>query len=136
MFSYKYTMLNELSKRIKDQALQHYFPPIIWLIQNFEGDLIDEYGIPINADDYLEEALENQEGFSKDVLELNKIRTLYKTLFTQRHCFILSELSQFEELIFDLVNPKMINGAVISGRALIGLVERVVAMLNKSMVIH
>eukprot|EP00826_Nyctotherus_ovalis_P064651 TRINITY_DN9488_c0_g7_i1.p1 TRINITY_DN9488_c0_g7~~TRINITY_DN9488_c0_g7_i1.p1 ORF type:complete len:232 (-),score=20.19 TRINITY_DN9488_c0_g7_i1:694-1389(-) len=142
--SYKSTMLNDLSKRIvsKDEPLTSYFPPLLWLIHDFQGDLTDEYGMPMNPDDYLEEALKNQEGFSKEVLELNKIRILYANLFAERRCFVLAnllekdkeELAKLKEVVFESVRPKTVNEAAITGKVFIALVERIIEKLNNGSV--
>ena len=153
-------MVAELSKRIKfteDSSfdLKSYCPVLIWIIRDFHLELIDEYGMKMTHDDYLESALEEQNGFSKEIMERNKIRTLIKAFFKERHCHTLvrpaheekdlQELAanktkmrgEFEEqvielkqLVFDSIKLKCINGMPMTGKAFLGFAEKIVFCLN------
>ena len=141
-------MLTEVSKRIntvKDDPLVNYFPNILWVIHDFKGELYDEYGMKMTNDDYLENALKNKEGFSTEVMETNKITTLFKGLFADRHCFPLTEskenpqsgleLGSLKELIFNSFKAKSVNGASMTGRSFLGLIGRILSVINKREVI-
>jgi len=118
--------------------LTNYFAPILWVVHNFKGDLTNEYGMQMKDNDYLDEALKDQEGFDKETLELNKIRTFYRNLFNDKHCFTIKNIKEqvenLREVVLDIVKVKMISEVAITGRAFIGLVERIIEMLNKNTV--
>ena len=158
-------MVTELSKRIKlsDDSnfdLINYFPTLLWILRDFHLELVDEYGIKISQDEYLENALKEQVGFSNDVMERNKIRTLLKTFFKDRHCCTLvrpanSEMdlqnlssqksklrTQFEEqmagvrkFVFNGLKPKSLNGFPMTGKMYLPLVNTLVSSLNKAPVV-
>lgn len=153
-------MVTELSKRIKftdDSSfdLASYFPTLLWMIRDFHLELVDEYGMQITHDEYLESALKEQAGFSKDVMERNKIRALLKAFFKERHCYALvrpahaesdlqnlasgkakvreqfdRQVAEARKLIFESIKPKSVNGVPLTGRTFMGFVERIVSCLN------
>ncbi len=157
-------MVTELSKKVKFTEEQSfdmagYFPTLLWIIRDFHLELLDEYGMSISNDDYLEDALKEQSGFSGEIMERNKIRTLIKTYFADRHCFTmvrpaheerdLQELAagtgktreQFEkqigevrELIFSTIKAKSINGVPMTGRTFLGFAQKIVSALNEGAV--
>lgn len=158
------SMVTELSKKIKITEeesfdMANYFPTLLWIIRDFHLELVDEYGMTITNDDYLESALKEQTGFSKEIMERNKIRTLIKTYFSERHCFTmvrpaheerdLQELSttkaktrqQFEKqiqeaksLIYNTIKAKSINGVPMTGQAFLGFAQKIVLALNEGAV--
>jgi len=157
--SYHCTMVTELSKRIKFSEdsfdLASYFPALLWIVRDFHLELVDEYGLQITHDEYLENALKETVGYSRDVMERNKIRTLLKTFFKERYCFTLvrpahseSDLQnlsttksktrmQFEqqilelrELIFESIKPKAVNEVAITGKVFLNLTKKMISSLN------
>ena len=157
-------MVTELSKRIKltdDPSfdLAGYFPSLLWIIRDFHLELVDEYGIKISHDEYLENALKEQTGFSKEIMERNKIRTLLKAFFKNRYCYTLvrpayteidlqglssskskirtqfdEQISQVKKLIFETIKPKCVNGVPLTGKAFLGLIENIISSLNSGAV--
>jgi len=157
-------MVTELSKRIQftdDTSfdLASYFPTLLWMIRDFHLELVDEYGMQITHDEYLESALKEQVGFSKDVMERNKIRTLLKTFFKDRHCYALirpahaendlqnlssgkakvrtqfdRQITEARKLISEAIKPKCINGVPLTGKTFLGLVEKIITSLNNGSV--
>lgn len=164
IFPYEQTMVTELSKRIKlsedsEFDLTSYFPTLLWVIRDFHLELVDEYGIQITHDEYLENALKETAGFSKDVVERNKIRSLLKAFFKERHCFTLvrpansendlqnlstaksktrtqfeKQINEVKKLIFDSLKPKSVNGVPVTGRAFLDLAGKIASSLNSGAV--
>ena len=158
------SMVTELSKKIKisdDESFDasSYFPSLFWIIRDFHLELVDEDQIAITNDEYLESALKEQTGYSKEIMERNKIRTLLKTFFKERHCFTLvrpaheekdiQELSsgtskmrvQFEKqlqelraLLFNSIKAKSINGVPMTGKSYLGFVQTIITALNEGAV--
>lgn len=159
-------MVTELSKKIQftDDStfdLASYFPTLLWLIRDFHLELVDEYGMQITHDEYLESALKEQAGFSKDVMERNKIRTLLKTFFKDRHCYALirpahaesdlqnlssgkskvraqfdQQMTETRRLIFETIKPKSVNGVPLTGKTFLGFIEKIISSLNSGAVLY
>lgn len=157
-------MVAELSKRIKftDDVsfdLKTYFPVLLWVIRDFHLELIDENGMPMTRDEYLESALQDQPGFSPEINERNKIRKLIKAFFGIRHCYTLvrpadeedhlkdlatnkaevrsqfwDQVEGLKKLVFSELRPKCINNVPMTGRMFVGFAEKIVACLNKGAV--
>jgi hypothetical protein len=152
-------MVTELSKRIKFSEdpfdLASYFPTLLWIIRDFHLELVDEYGLPITHDEYLENALKETVGYSKDVMERNKIRSLLKTFFKERHCFTLvrpahsendlqnlstaksktrmqfeQQITELKKLIFESLKSKAVNGVAITGKVFLNLTRKIISSLN------
>ena len=159
-------MVTELTKKIKfseEESVDtsNYFPSLLWIIRDFHLELIDEYGMQISHDEYLESALKEQTGFSKEIMERNKIRTLIKTFFKERHCFTLvrpahdekdlqdlatgegtktrvqfdQQIEKVKDLLFSSIKAKNINGVPMSGKAFLSFSEKIVTSLNDGAVI-
>ena len=67
-------------------ALSSFFPSFMWVIRDFALELVDEDYNDITEQDYLENCLKQQSGFSKDVLEKNRVRKSLTNFFTRRDC--------------------------------------------------
>lgn len=71
--------------------------------------LVDEYGDEITSNQYLENALENQDGFDHDTEFKNKIRELIKVFFQKRSCVTLVRPLTSEEGLNKLNECKLEN---------------------------
>ena len=72
---------NGNSDEIDSDEYSQYFPSFMWVVRDFTLQLEDEDGEEINANQYLEKALEEQKGFSDKIEEKNRIRKLLKSYF-------------------------------------------------------
>lgn len=73
----------------KDDKLEEEFPSFLWLVRDFTLNMVDKCGNPIQAKEYLEQALENLKGNSDSIENKNKIRRLIKHFFKDRDCCTL-----------------------------------------------
>ena len=71
------------------EDFNRFFPSFLWVLRDFGLALVDDEGSVVSADDYMEDALEEQAGFDKDTLARNRIRKCVKSYFRERHCFTL-----------------------------------------------
>jgi hypothetical protein len=55
------------SKNAKDENVEQNFPSFLWLLRDFTLNLVDKNDIPIQAKEYLEQALEIQKGTSNQI---------------------------------------------------------------------
>ena len=87
-----------LSKTIKlrnnssienEEELAQYFPTLFWLLRDFSLKLEDHEGNVITEKQYLENALKNMKGSSEIIEEKNKVRSLIRTYFPERDCFVM-----------------------------------------------
>ena len=53
---------------------QHYLPQFLWILRDFSLQLLDENGEAITAQEYLENSLLLQEGFSDEIEKKNRVR--------------------------------------------------------------
>lgn len=157
-------MVTELSKRIKiaeegEETIAGYFPTLLWIVRDFHLELVDEDGSPITNDEYLESALKEQIGYSKEIMERNKIRTLLKAYFQQRHCYTIvrpahdekdlqtlsstgaktrglfdQQLQEARSLIFNTMKPKAIGEAPMTGKAYLSFIQTIITALNQGAV--
>jgi len=159
-------MVTELSKKIKiseddsGNDIASYFPALLWIIRDFHLELVDEEGTPITNDQYLESALEEQRGFSKEIMERNNIRKLLTAFFKERHCFTMvrptqeekdlqtlssnvgkirgifeKQLQELRNMIFNSIKPKSVDGMPMIGSTYLGFVSKIVDAINKGAVI-
>jgi hypothetical protein len=157
-------MVTELSKRIKvseegDETMAGYFPSLLWMVRDFHLELVDEDGSPITNDEYLESALKEQTGYSKEIMERNKIRTLLKSYFKERHCFTIvrpahdekdlqslssnvtktrgifeQQLQEARTLLFNTMKAKAIGEAPMTGKAYLTFIQTIITALNEGAV--
>jgi len=158
------SMVTELSKRIKFSEddnfdSQNYFPSLLWVVRDFHLELVDEFGQKITHDEYLESALREQTDFSKEAMERNKIRTLLKAFFKERHCFTLvrpandekdlqalstnnsktraqfeQQLQDVKNLLFSTMKSKNVNGIPMTGKVFLAFTEKILISLNEGAV--
>lgn len=158
-------MVTELSKRIKisdeeSNDMSSYFPSLLWIVRDFHLELVNEEGTQITNDQYLESALEEQKGFSPEIMERNNIRKLLMSYFRERHCFTLvrptqeekdlqqlstnpskmrpnfeKQIQEVRDLILKTIKPKSISGVPMTGAVYLGFAERIVNALNQGAVL-
>ncbi len=69
-------------------------------------ELVDEEHNPITSNEYLEQTLAEQEGFSEKITEKNRIRKLIKSFFTKGLCCALGRRADDERRIQNLNKPR------------------------------
>ena len=70
------------------EELAKIFPSFLWLVRDFNLALVDQAGAPITPKEYIELALQEQNGMSERTETKNRTRRLFKTLFTDRDCMV------------------------------------------------
>ena len=137
-----------------------FFPTFTWIIRDFTLKLVDLEGNPITSQQYLENALAVQEGFSDDTEKKNRIRRLLTTFFPDRDCFCmvrpltneenLQNLNtmdikklrpEFYQQVMNLRNkllskmrPKTMNGKNLNGEMLCVLMDSYLKAINEGSV--
>ena len=136
--------------------LDKFFPDFVWILRDFTLNLVDEYGNPITEHEYLENALMEEPGFSEEVFEKNRVRELVTAFFKRRDCSALMRPAEEEEdlnalqtaagpkvrpgfiqqvdslrtKMLGMLNPKTVNGKVMTGPMLGTMVSALVASIN------
>lgn len=145
---------------VDSEEYSEYFPSFMWIVRDFTLQLIGEDDENLNANQYLEKALEEQKGFSDKIEEKNRIRRLLKTFFKERQCFtmirpitneealqnleemeekdlrqdFLEQVVQLRKKVLHGVKPKLLNGKQLSPNMFITLAESYVTSINKGAV--
>ena len=94
-----------LKNNSKDEKIDDESPSFLWLLRDFVLNLTDKTGAPIQAREYLENALEIQKGSSDAIENKNKIRRMLKHFFKDRDCSTLVRPVETEE---DLQNLRLL----------------------------
>ena len=154
-----------LSKTIKlrnnssienEEELAQYFPTLFWLLRDFSLKLEDHEGNVITEKQYLENALKNMKGSSEIIEEKNKVRSLIRTYFPERDCFVMvrpvekeSDLQNMQRLpdeqlrkefvqqakifrnkVTKKTKPKIFMKKTLTGAMLVELVQSVLDAIN------
>ncbi|KAF4690065.1 hypothetical protein FOZ62_003096, partial [Perkinsus olseni] len=101
----------DLSKDSADLAA--HFPPLLWVLRDFNLKLVNETGQPISPKEYLEHALRPVAGRSEGVEQKNKIRECIKTMFRDRSCSVMvrpveneADLRHIQKLPYQALRPQ------------------------------
>ncbi|EOD33606.1 hypothetical protein EMIHUDRAFT_229564 [Emiliania huxleyi CCMP1516] len=164
------SLVVQLIKRIRVNAedaegaggalLAEHFPQFVWLLRDFQLDLLDEAGRPISEDEYLEDCLRQKPGSSAAVREQNETRAGLTALFRHRSCIALphptlgtplppealktlgdcalAELApafqhgvgRLQAAVVGAMRSKSLHGTKLDGRMLVGLAEAYVRAIN------
>ena len=73
------------------------FPSFLWLVRDFNLALVNPDGAPITPKEYIEMALQEQNGMSERTESKNRTRRLFKTLFSDRDCMTFERPISDEE---------------------------------------
>ena len=97
----------------ESNALSSFFPSFMWVIRDFALELVDEDYNDITEVDYLNNCLKQQDGFSSDVLEKNRIRKSLTNFFTHRDCATIvrplddeTKLQQIDNEPYESLRPE------------------------------
>ena len=82
-----------------EQELAQHFPPFMWVLRDFVVELINEDGVELSADQYLERALKPRTGKSKRISERNGVRSSLRNLFPKRSCRTFVRPAKDEESV-------------------------------------
>ena len=150
---------NSNSKKLSEENeadLAQYFPTLLWLLRDFSLKLEDKDGNVITEKQYLENALEEKSGALESIEEKNRVRSLIKTYFTEKDCFVMVRPVEKEEDLQNLQNlpndklrkefleqskifrnkvmkktkPKTFNKMPLSGQMLVGLIQSILDSIN------
>ena len=97
--------------------LERFFPSFLWVLRDFALRLEDEDGDAISPDEYMNNALQLQPGFSADIASRNRVRTSISGFFKNRHCVPLVKPVENDEHLHDLqsVPPSGLRQAFLQG---------------------
>eukprot|EP00944_MAST-04C_sp_MAST-4C-sp1_P008166 g8166.t1 len=86
------------------KELQQYVPSFMWVVRDFTLQLkkMGANGRSLTSRDYLNHALEDQKGMSKDVFKKNSVRRMLRTIFPEKDCVTLVRPIAEEEKLKDL----------------------------------
>jgi hypothetical protein len=68
---------------------QRFLPSFVWVLRDFALRMVDEDGMPITEDEYMESALQDREGYDPDTLSCNATRQALRGYFRNRRCVAL-----------------------------------------------
>ncbi|EER17569.1 interferon-induced guanylate-binding protein, putative [Perkinsus marinus ATCC 50983] len=137
----------DLSKDSADLAA--HFPPLLWVLRDFNLKLVNETGQPISPKEYLEHALRPVAGRSEGIEQKNKIRDCIKAMFRDRSCSVMvrpveneadlrniqklpyqalrpqfqQQVDAFVQKVYSSLKPKMIGGTTLNGSMLATLAQ-------------
>lgn len=132
------------------------FPSFVWVIRDFALQLVDADGDAITPTQYLNNALEQTNGYDKNTLERNRIRNMLSTFFPDRVCVTLvrpisdetalqqvdlipytdlredfrHSMENLRHVVFDNLHPKMIENKPLNGPMYAGLINAYVTAIN------
>ena len=154
-----------LSKTIKiksvsiednEEELAKYFPTLLWLLRDFSLKLEDKNGNVITEKQYLENALVELSGLSNTIEEKNRVRSLIRTYFPERDCFVmvrpieeekdlqnlqnlpdnqfrkefLEQAKIFRNKVMKKTKPKRFRNKLLTGSMLVELVQSILDSIN------
>ena len=92
-----------------------YFPSFYWIVRDFVLQIQDKNGEKMTEKDYLEKALAPQPGFSQDIDQKNRIRSLLTSFFKDRDCFTMirpvteqDKLQNLDKLDYEDLRPDFV----------------------------
>ena len=80
----------------------NFFPMFVWVLRDFTLKLEDDKGKKINSNQYLEQCLKPQTGFSEAIASKNQIRQLITDSFRERECVTLVRPAEDENVMSDI----------------------------------
>ena len=135
-----------------DSILVEFLPMLLWVLQNSNLKLEDKMGNTITEKEYMETCLQLINGSSDSIEENNRIKSLVKSYFPDRDCFVMmdsldnnnniinkkkNQLPKYEEQINVLKNkitkkikPKMFYNNYLTGNMVIELIESLLININ------
>ena len=135
-----------------DSEIAEFLPILLWTLQNSNFKLEDKNGNTITEKQYMEASLQMVNGSSDSIEENNRIKTLIKTFFPERDCFVMMDslkinedknnanakmlqkydetINIFKNKIIKKTKPKTFFNNYITGNMLIELVESLLNNIN------
>ncbi|OQR94743.1 guanylate-binding protein [Achlya hypogyna] len=149
----------ELPDILSEADLAPHFPPFVWLLRDFLLDM-QENGVPLTPNTYLERSLEPRDSTSRRMDERNRIRQSLRTLFARRECLTLvrpatdedqlrqagslaandlrpefvAQMLSVRHRLLALAAPKRVLGQTMDGPKLSLLVQSYIATMNSGAV--
>ena len=80
-----------------ESEIAEFLPKLLWSLQNSNLKLEDKNGNTITEKQYMEDSLQNVNGSSDSIEENNRIKTLIKTFFPERDCFVMLDSLKINE---------------------------------------
>jgi hypothetical protein len=80
------------------QSLAQFFPTFLWVVRDFTLKLEDDKGAKITSNQYLENCLRPQAGFSDAIVSKNMLRKLITNFFRDRECITLVRPAEDENV--------------------------------------
>ena len=147
-------------EELDTEDYSQYFPSFLWVLRDFTLQLVDEDGDSITPRGYLESALTQQKGFTDEIEQKNRIRRLVQTFFKDRDCFtmvrpltdeeqlqnlerkdlkelrseFIEQVTDLRKLIFKQSKLKYLNGKLVNGEMLAGLLRNYISAINEGAV--
>jgi ABC-type phosphate transport system auxiliary subunit len=148
------------NEEVDAEEYSQYFPSFLWVVRDFSLQLVDEDNEKISPKEYLENALQQQKGFSEGVENKNRIRRMIQSFFKERDCFTMirplldeKNLQNLQNMEMDQMRPdfveqvlnlrkrimgkarvKTLNGKPLSGFMLASLLQSYVTSINEGAV--
>ncbi|KAM3136107.1 hypothetical protein pb186bvf_011729 [Paramecium bursaria] len=128
------------------------YPFLLWVLRDFQLQLLDQDGEAIGPKEYMEKALQQQRGFSDKIEQLNRIKRIFTQIFKYRDCETLVRAFTSEKQTQDVrpefieqinvvkkklqIKQKRVRNIYIDGEAFVMLLTSYVQMLNEDSMIN
>ena len=89
-----------------DSILVEFLPMLLWVLQNSNLKLEDKMGNSITEKEYMETSLQLVNGSSDSIEENNRIKSLVKSYFPERDCFVI--MDSLDKNNNNIINKKKI----------------------------
>ncbi|EGR32496.1 hypothetical protein IMG5_080950, partial [Ichthyophthirius multifiliis] len=146
---------NKLSEN--EQIISQYTPKFIWLLRDFVLEIVDNKNNQINPNTYLNNCLFDESSVSKQTTTSRKIREALLNFFKQRECITMvrpvnneedlqnlnnlpveklkpqfvQQLNTLKNKIFEMAQPKEIDGVVLNSNMFASLLQIYVQQINE-----
>ncbi|KAL4426476.1 hypothetical protein ABPG74_004482 [Tetrahymena malaccensis] len=140
-----------------DKLISQYTPKFIWLLRDFVLEVVDSNGQQISPNQYLHNCLTDQTSIQKQSPISKRVREALLQFFRQRECFTMvrpatseedlknldglplerlrpqfqRELNALRTKIFQMADPKMMEGNILKPAIFVELIKKYVDQINE-----
>ncbi|KAL4464604.1 hypothetical protein ABPG72_019060 [Tetrahymena utriculariae] len=146
---------NDVSQN--DKLISQYTPKFIWLLRDFVLEVVDSNGQQVSPNQYLHNCLTDQTSIQKQSPISKRVREALLQFFRQRECYTMvrpatseedlknldnlplerlrpqfqRELNALRTKIFQMADPKMMEGNILKSAIFVELIKKYVDQINE-----
>ena len=117
-------LVANLSSSVADPALAQHSPSFVWVLRDFALELVDDDGVELTADEYLDISLADGVAYDAAGEARNATRRAIKALFERRSCVPLvrpaASEADLEDLSTGTLRPAFVDGVAALKAKLVG----------------